>query len=156
MSGCPRDKLLALFLSFLYELSIVLPGTCPTYPASLTRTSLTHHHTQCPTYPKGLLMLPYSYDCNDFKFHAGNGFRDPGWFLRHLRNAFDVLYEEGEEGMLKMMTIALHCRIIGRPGRFAALKEFVEYISRKEGVWVATRTEIAEAFRGQFPYRKGS
>ena len=104
---------------------------------------------------KGLLMLPYSYDCNDFKFHVTTGFSDPNGFLTHLKNAFDVLYEEGEEGMPKMMTIGLHCRIIGRPGRFKALQEFVDYISKKEGVWVATRTEIAEAFRGQYPYQKG-
>ncbi|KAB5558606.1 hypothetical protein GE09DRAFT_1173355 [Coniochaeta sp. 2T2.1] len=104
---------------------------------------------------KGLLMLPYSYDCNDFKFHVTTGFSDPDGFLTHVKNAFDVLYEEGEEGMPKMMTVGLHCRIIGRPGRFKALQEFVEYISKKEGVWVATRTEIAEAFREQYPYRKG-
>ncbi|KAL4894072.1 hypothetical protein BDV59DRAFT_192803 [Aspergillus ambiguus] len=106
--------------------------------------------------PKGCLMVPYSYDCNDFKFHVpGSGFRDPNGFLAHLKNSFDVLYEEGEQGMPKMMTIGLHCRIIGRPGRFAALKEFVEYIAAKEGVWVATRTEIAEAFKKNYPYRKG-
>ncbi|KAL3436079.1 hypothetical protein BDV09DRAFT_203536 [Aspergillus tetrazonus] len=105
---------------------------------------------------KGCLMIPYSYDCNDFKFHVpGSGFRDPDGFLTHLNNAFDVLYEEGEEGAPKMMTIGLHCRIIGRPGRFKALKEFVEYIAAKEGVWVATRTEIAEVFRETFPYKKG-
>ncbi|RMY77564.1 hypothetical protein D0863_01201 [Hortaea werneckii] len=106
--------------------------------------------------PKGCLMVPYSYDCNDFKFHVpGSGFRDPDGFFSHLRNAFDVLYEEGEEGQPKMMTVGLHCRIIGRPGRFKALQDFVEYISKKEGVWVATRTEIAEAFKAQFPYEKG-
>lgn len=66
-----------------------------------------------------------------------------------------MLYEEGEEGQPKMMTVGLHCRIIGRPGRFKALQDFVEYISKKEGVWVATRTEIAEAFKAQFPYEKG-
>lgn len=105
---------------------------------------------------KGCLMVPYSYDCNDFKFHvAGSGFRDPNGFLTHLKNAFDVLYEEGEAGEPKMMTIGLHCRIIGRPGRFKALRDFVEYIEKKEGVWVATRTEIAEAFKAQFPYKPG-
>ncbi|KAK3113895.1 hypothetical protein LTR53_008342 [Teratosphaeriaceae sp. CCFEE 6253] len=93
---------------------------------------------------KGCLMVPYSYDCNDFKA-----------FFNHLKNAFDVLYAEGEEGMPKMMTIGLHNRIIGRPGRFKALQDFVEYISTKEGVWVATRTEIAECFREQFPYKSG-
>ncbi|KAH6621775.1 chitin deacetylase 1 [Boeremia exigua] len=106
--------------------------------------------------PKGCLMVPYSYDCNDFKFHTqGTGFRSPGGFYEHIKNAFDVLYEEGEDGSPKMMTIGLHCRIIGRPGRFKALQDFVKYISSKEGVWVATRTEIAEAFREQFPYKKG-
>lgn len=55
-----------------------------------------------------------------------------------------------------MMTIALHCRCIGKPARFAALKKIVEYIASKEGVWVATRTQIAEHFRAKFPYEKGS
>lgn len=105
---------------------------------------------------KGCLMVPYSYDCNDFKFHVtGSGFRDPNGFLTHLKNAFDVLYEEGEADEPKMMTIGLHCRIIGRPGRYKALREFVEYIEKKEDVWVATRTEIAGAFRTQFPYKPG-
>ena len=106
--------------------------------------------------PKGCLMVPYSYDCNDFKFlTAGSGFRDPQGFYDHIKNAFDVLYEEGQEGMPKMMTIGLHCRIIGRPGRFKALADFIDYISKKEGVWVATRTEIAQAFKEQFPYKQG-
>lgn len=106
--------------------------------------------------PKGCLMVPYSYDCNDFKFHTpGSGFRDPRGFYDHIKGAFDVLYEEGEEGMPKMMTVGLHCRIIGRPGRFSALRDFVKYISEKEGVWVATRTEIAEAFKQDHPYKKG-
>jgi peptidoglycan/xylan/chitin deacetylase (PgdA/CDA1 family) len=106
--------------------------------------------------PKGHLLLPYSYDCNDFKFHVvGSGFADPDGFYGHIKNAFDVLYEEGEKGMPKMMTIGLHCRIIGRPGRFGALKKFVEEIAQKEGVWVATRSEIAEAFRKEYPYKRG-
>jgi peptidoglycan/xylan/chitin deacetylase (PgdA/CDA1 family) len=106
--------------------------------------------------PKGCLMVPYSYDCNDFKFlNNGPGFRSASSFSEYLINAFDVLYEEGESGAPKMMTIGLHNRIIGRPGRFKALQDFVKYISQKEGVWVATRTEIAESFREQFPYKKG-
>lgn len=67
-----------------------------------------------------------------------------------------MLYEEGEEGQPKMMTIGLHCRIIGRPGRFGALRKFAEYISQKDGVWVATRSEIAEEFKKSHPYKKGS
>jgi peptidoglycan/xylan/chitin deacetylase (PgdA/CDA1 family) len=106
--------------------------------------------------PKGCLMVPYSYDCNDFKFlNGGPGFRSAGSFSEYLINAFDVLYEEGDAGAPKMMTIGLHNRIIGRPGRFKALQDFVKYISKKEGVWIATRTEIAESFREQFPYKKG-
>jgi peptidoglycan/xylan/chitin deacetylase (PgdA/CDA1 family) len=106
--------------------------------------------------PKGCLMVPYSYDCNDFKFlNNGPGFRSASSFSEYLINAFDVLYEEGEAGKPKMMTIGLHNRIIGRPGRFKALQDFVKYISQKGGVWVATRTEIAESFREQFPYKKG-
>ncbi|KAG8673057.1 hypothetical protein FPOAC1_006360 [Fusarium poae] len=105
--------------------------------------------------PKGCLMVPYSYDCNDFKFHTVTGFNDPDGFYTHLKNAFDVLYGEGEDGEPKMMTVGLHCRIIGRPGRFKALKDFVDYIALKDGVWVATRTEIAEVFKAQFPYNSG-
>jgi len=106
--------------------------------------------------PKGLLMVPYSYDCNDFKFHVvGSGFADPSGFYDHLKRAFDVLYAEGKAGSPKMMTVGLHARIAGRPGRFGALQEFVEYIGKKEGVWVATRTEIAEAFKAKYPYKKG-
>ena len=105
--------------------------------------------------PKGVVMVPYSYDCNDFKFHTANGFRDPDGFFHHLKNSFDILYAEGEEGNVKMMTVGLHNRIIGRPGRFKALQDFVEHISKKDGVWVATRTEIAECFKEQYPYQPG-
>ncbi|KAF2808488.1 polysaccharide deacetylase [Mytilinidion resinicola] len=104
--------------------------------------------------PKGMLILPYSFDCNDYKFHLDSGFSSPGDFYEQCKNAFDILYEEGEEGMPKMMTIGLHCRVMGRPGRIAALRKFVEYIAAKENVWVATRTQIAEHFREKFPYRK--
>jgi peptidoglycan/xylan/chitin deacetylase (PgdA/CDA1 family) len=105
--------------------------------------------------PIGMLMVPYSYDCNDFKFNVATGFGAPNDFYDHVKGAFDVLYDEGVDGMPKMMTIGLHCRCIGKPARFAALKKFVEYISQKPGVWVATRSEIAEHFREQFPYQKG-
>lgn len=104
---------------------------------------------------KGMLMVPYSYDCNDYKFHIASGFSQPDGFYEHVKNAFDILYEEGVEGSPKMMTIGLHCRIIGKPGRIAALRKFVEYIDNKPDVWVATRTQIAEHFREKFPYRRG-
>ena len=101
-------------------------------------------------------MVLYSYDCNDFKFHTqGTGFRSPEGFYEHIKNSSDVLYEEGKDGSPKTMTIGLHSRIIGRLGRFKALQNFVKYISAKYGVWVATTTEIAQAFRERFPYKKG-
>ncbi|KAK4987289.1 hypothetical protein LTR50_004715 [Elasticomyces elasticus] len=105
--------------------------------------------------PEGMLMVPYSYDCNDFKFNVPTGFSAPHDFYDHLKNAFDILYEEGTEGMPKMMTIGLHCRITGKPARLAALKKFVEYIEGKERVWITTRTGIAEHFREKFPYKRG-
>ncbi|KAI1859445.1 hypothetical protein JX265_010448 [Neoarthrinium moseri] len=106
-------------------------------------------------HPKGMLMIPYSYDCNDVKFHSASGFSTGRDFTEYLKAAFDVLYEEGLEGMPKMMTIGLHCRISGKPGRSGAVKEFVKYIAAKPGVWVTTRQRIAEHFRQEFPYRKG-
>lgn len=105
--------------------------------------------------PEGLLMVPYSYDNNDFKFHTPTGFGGPSDFFTHLKNAFDTLYEEGQEGTPKMMTVGLHCRIVGKPGRFAELKRFCEYVVAKEGVWVATRGEIARHWREKRPYQVG-
>lgn len=70
--------------------------------------------------PKGMLMVPYSYDCNDFKYYVAQGFSAPSDFFDHIKSAFDVLYEEGEEGMPKMMTVALHARCSGKPARLMA------------------------------------
>ncbi|KAF2464447.1 uncharacterized protein BDR25DRAFT_242383, partial [Lindgomyces ingoldianus] len=85
--------------------------------------------------PKCLLRVPYSHDCNDFKFHViGGGFADPDRFSAHMKNASDVPNEEREMGIPKMMTVRLHCRILRRPGRFGALKKFVEYFGQKDGV----------------------
>ena len=75
--------------------------------------------------PEGMLVLPYSLDCNDFKFSTNNGFGGPSDFFEHCKNAFDVLFEEGVGGSPKMMSIGLHCRISGKPGRLAALRKFV-------------------------------
>ncbi|EGV62628.1 hypothetical protein PSN45_000398 [Yamadazyma tenuis] len=98
---------------------------------------------------KGLLLVPYSYDCNDFRFLNVNGFRSTQAFYDHLKGAFDTLYEEGG----KMMTVGLHCRIIGRPGYFQALKKFVEYVNSHEDVWVCSRSDIANTFKEQYPYK---
>lgn len=104
---------------------------------------------------KGMLMVPYSYDVNDFKFHTPTGLGGPEDFDTYLKNAFNVLFEEGKEGTPKMMTVGLHCRIIGKPGRFAELTRLCEYVATKQDVWVCTRQEIAECWRQNRPYQVG-
>ncbi|KAL5379012.1 hypothetical protein PMIN02_011065 [Paraphaeosphaeria minitans] len=103
---------------------------------------------------EGLLMVPYNYDCNDGKFHMLPGFVSSAGntYYEYLKDTFDCLYREGG----KMMTIPLHSRIAGKPGRSESLRKFMKYISEKEGVWVATRRDIAKHYRSKFPYRPGS
>ena len=103
---------------------------------------------------EGLLIIPYTLDVNDMKFSVSPGFSSPNAFFDYLKNAFDVLYEEGMDGSPKMMSIGLHCRIIGKPGRAAELKRFLEYVNSKEDVWVCTRKEIAEHWISEFPFQK--
>ncbi|KEQ84933.1 chitin deacetylase 1 [Aureobasidium pullulans] len=103
---------------------------------------------------EGMLMVPYNYDCNDGKFHMSPGFvsSSGATYEQYLKDAFDCLYREGG----KMMTIPMHSRIVGKPGRSESLRRFMKYISEKEGVWVTTRKEIANHYREKFPYRPGS
>ncbi|GAA6041987.1 hypothetical protein JCM8097_009132 [Rhodosporidiobolus ruineniae] len=101
----------------------------------------------------GLLIVPSDHSCSDWRFNA----TAVGWgsgkdWLRHLQDTFDTLYEEGEEGQAKMMTITLHPRICGRAGRTAFLDEFIKYIKARDGVWIAKREEIADFWRKSFPY----
>lgn len=100
---------------------------------------------------KGMLLIPYNYDCNDGKFHMSPGFGSSvaESYEKYLKNTFDCLYREGG----KMMNIPLHTRIIGKPGRSEALRNFMKYISNKEGVWVTTRRGIAHHMREKFPYK---
>ncbi|KAL3431357.1 hypothetical protein BDV09DRAFT_188476 [Aspergillus tetrazonus] len=100
---------------------------------------------------KGMLLIPYNYDCNDGKFHMSPGFGSSvaESYEQYLKNTFDMLYREGS----KMMNIPLHTRIIGKPGRCEALRKFMLYIAEKEGVWVTTRRDIAKHMRVKFPYR---
>lgn len=93
-------------------------------------------------YDKPLLMVPYTLDTNDMRFATAQGFNSGEQFYQYLKDAFDILYEEGETAP-KMLSIGLHNRIIGRPGRFAALKRFVEYVVAKDKVWLCTREQIA-------------
>jgi peptidoglycan/xylan/chitin deacetylase (PgdA/CDA1 family) len=89
------------------------------------------------------LIIPYSLDVNDMRFVNAQGFGSGDQFFNYLKDSFDVLYAEGETSP-KMMSVGLHCRIVGRPGRAASLMRFLDYIMSHERVWVPTRLQIAQ------------
>jgi putative urate catabolism protein len=89
------------------------------------------------------LIIPYSLDANDMRFVNAQGFGDGDQFFTYLKDSFDVLYAEGETSP-RMMSVGLHCRVVGRPGRAAALMRFLDYITSHEKVWVPTRLQIAQ------------
>jgi len=93
------------------------------------------------------LIVPYTLDANDMKFAALNGFTEGEQFFTYLRDAFDMLYREGG----RMMSIGLHCRLAGKPARALGLLKFLEYIRKHEGVWVATRLDIARHWQSVHP-----
>jgi len=90
------------------------------------------------------LVVPYTLDCNDMRFATPQGFNSGDQFEAYLRDTFDALYAEGVDGAAKMMSVGLHCRLVGRPGRVQALKRFIDYANSHDGVWFATRAQIAE------------
>lgn len=93
-------------------------------------------------YGKPHLVIPYTLDNNDMRFATFNGFSDGNQFYTYLRDAFDTLYAEGEDSP-KMMSIGLHCRLSGRPGRTAALAKFLDHIQSRDRVWICRRIDIA-------------
>jgi putative urate catabolism protein len=93
------------------------------------------------------LMVPYTLDANDMRFATAQGFNCGQQFFEYLKDSFDVLYAEGS----RMMSIGLHCRIAGRPGRAAALARFLDYIAEHDATWVTRRIDIAEHWRQQHP-----
>jgi putative urate catabolism protein len=100
--------------------------------------------------PKGPhLIIPYSLDANDMRFINPQGFANGEQFFEYLRDAFDWLYAEGEAAP-KMMSVGLHSRLIGRPGRIGALEHFLAYVRRFPGVWLASRTDIARFWAERF------
>ncbi|NOX81750.1 MAG: allantoinase PuuE [Alphaproteobacteria bacterium] len=98
------------------------------------------------------LIVPYSLDTNDMRFATQQGFNTAD-FETYLKDAFDVLYREGAEAP-KMLSVGLHCRLIGRPARFKALEAFVDYISSFDDVWVCRRVDIARHWRARHPFSK--
>ncbi len=89
------------------------------------------------------LIVPYTLDANDMRFATAQGFNSGDQFYAYLKDTFDVLYAEGEAGAPKMMSVGLHCRLVGRPGRAAALARFLDYAAAQPGVWFARRIDIA-------------
>ena len=96
---------------------------------------------------KPQLMVPYTLDANDMRFATAQGFNSGAQFYRYLKDTFKTLHAEGG----RMMSVGLHCRLAGRPGRAAAVRKFLKYISKQEDVWVATRLDIAIHWRAQHP-----
>ena len=98
------------------------------------------------------LVMPYTLDVNDMRFATPQGFNAGDQFYTYLKDSFDVLYREGKAGAPKMMSVGLHCRLAGRPGRAAALQRFFEYVSSHDDVWIARRVEIAEHWHTAHPH----
>ena len=92
---------------------------------------------------KKLLIIPYTLDNNDMRFATNQGFNTGDHFFNYLKDSFDALYEEGKKSP-KMMSVGLHCRLIGRPGRIQSLKNFLEYVQKHKGVWICRRVDIAK------------
>ena len=100
------------------------------------------------------LIILYTLEANDMRFATAPGWVTGEHFGQYLTDAFDALYAEGEAGAPKMMTIGLHCRLVGRPGKVAALKRFIDHIQSHEGVWCPRRVEIAEHWAAQHPHQR--
>jgi allantoinase len=100
------------------------------------------------------LVIPYALDTNDMRCVQVQGFNTGDHFLQYLKDSFDVLYAEGEDRP-KMMSIGMHCRVLGRPGRFGALQKFLDYVQSHDRVWICRRIDIAEHWQKVHPYRPG-
>ena len=96
------------------------------------------------------LVIPYTLDNNDMRFATNQGFNSGDQFFAYLRDAFDVLYAEGET-QPKMMSVGLHCRLVGRPGRAASLERFLDYVQQHDRVWLCRRLDIAHHWHKNHP-----
>ncbi len=99
------------------------------------------------------LVIPYTLDANDMRFATPQGFNSGDQFFAYLKDSFDTLYAEGRAGRPRMMNIGLHCRLVGRPGRAAALKSFIDYVMGHDNVWLARRIDIARHWRDHQPFQ---
>jgi allantoinase len=104
--------------------------------------------------PVSHLVVPYTLDTNDMRFAAMQGFNSGTQFFDYLKDAFDVLYAEGDPNghdRPKMLSIGMHCRLLGRPARFAALQRFLDYVQNHQGVWITRRIDIAQHWIAAHP-----
>ena len=101
---------------------------------------------------KKQLIIPYTLDNNDMRFVANQGFNTGDHFFTYLKDSFDALYEEGKTNP-KMMSVGLHCRLVGRPGRIRSLKRFLEYVLSHEDVWICKRIDIAKHWIKNYPIK---
>ncbi len=97
------------------------------------------------------LVVPYTLDCNDMRFALPQGFSHGGEFFDYLRDAFDAHYAEGDERP-SMMSIGMHCRLLGRPGRIGALQRFLDHVGQHDRVWVCKRIDIARHWKATHPF----
>jgi len=100
------------------------------------------------------LIIPYTLDANDMRFATPQGFNSGDQFYAYLKDSFDALYAEGHAGQAKMMSIGLHCRLIGRPGRIMALRRFMEYAASHADVWFPRRIDIARHWAKTHPPKR--
>ncbi len=101
---------------------------------------------------KKQLIIPYTLDNNDMRFVSNQGFNTGDHFFSYLKDSFDALYEEGKTNP-KMMSVGLHCRLVGRPGRIQSLKRFLEYVLSHEDVWICKRIDIAKHWIKNYPIK---
>ena len=100
------------------------------------------------------LVIPYTLEANDMRFATAPGYTDGEQFYTYLKDSFDTLYAEGQAGQAKMFSVGLHCRLIGRPGKIAGLKRFLDYARSHEAVWFPRRIEIAEHWAKTHPHQR--
>ena len=100
------------------------------------------------------LVIPYTLEANDMRFATAPGYTTGEEFFTYLRETFDTLYAEGGDGRAKMFSIGLHCRLIGRPGKIAGLIRFLDHAQKHDGVWFATRSDIAAHWTATHPHRR--
>ena len=100
------------------------------------------------------LVIPYTLEANDMRFATAPGYITGEQFYQYLKDSFDALYAEGAEGRAKMFSVGLHNRLIGRPGKFAGLKKFLDYAQSHEGVWFARRIDIARHWAATHPHQR--